>query len=107
MQRAGTAHDIRRGFALIERASTDPDSRHRANELGGPEHLGWGASEYLLATVSDQIALLVKAAAQRKARLKESEKITRPKVVRTTEYRPASVADMDWGVLFDDMSEEG
>lgn len=64
---------------------------YRASALGGGKWLGYGVTEARLDTLIDGQRLLLKATAQRKARLPESEKVPRPtdsrqkKVVKATD----------------------
>ena len=77
---------------LVRRLGVEPCSLHRAKEhLGGPEWFGYGKTESLLSDLLDRTHLLTKAAAQNKARLKDSERVARPMVRQT----PARISSRD------------
>lgn len=100
VQAIRTPHDVRRGFALVERLKISPDSVWRAKKLGTLDHFGWDTTAYLVAGLIDAVNNQTKATAQRKASLKSKERIERPKVHQVREFKPRTVAEMDFGVLF-------
>ena len=71
-------YDERLAEILLERLSYEPMSLYRAEQLGGPEWYGYGLAAEAILGVADEVHLNTKAAAQRKARLRESEMRPRP-----------------------------
>lgn len=67
----------------------------RAKSLGGVEHLNWTTDTYLLAALVDALHAQAKG-----KKLRPSERVQRPEIQKAAEYRPSSVAEMNFGVLF-------
>lgn len=67
----------------------------RAKNLGGEEHLHWSTDTYLLAAILDAVNTQLKG-----KKLKANERVERPAAHKVKKYKPKSVAEMDFGVLF-------
>lgn len=87
---------VRLCVALLGRLQHEPRSLYRANQLGGPEHFGWGPAEYQLANLSDQVQAntiaTIKAAGSKKRM--SLDPAYRPPLKR--ERAPRSLADVDY-----------
>jgi len=46
-------------LVFVEGLAYKPDSRYRAEILGGPEHIGWSQDRYLAASTHDAIMALI------------------------------------------------
>lgn len=96
-------------FPLIERLKKEPLSLWRAKLLadnGEYEHFGWSIDSYLIANVID--AVNASTAAQAGKKLKDSQRMKRPKVIkpkprRSQKFDPHhGVKNMRLGSLFPD-----
>lgn len=76
---------------LILRLRHEPMSLFRAEQAGTDEIIGWSPAVAALAAVYDTLATQAKG-----KKLKDSERYPRPKIRKTQEFRPGSVADLDW-----------
>lgn len=87
---------VRLCVSLLGRLNYEPKSMYRAKILGGPEHFGWGTTEYYLATLGDllQVNTSVTASAGSKKRPRKIDPLYRPKVAR--EERAATLKDVNW-----------
>lgn len=94
--------------ALLNRLPFEPWSMYRANELGGPEHLGWTPDTYKLAEQVDSTNLSVSAIRHMgaKGKMKIPEPTYRPKVKEIEEKiaDSTSLADFPIAALIAHMS---
>lgn len=89
---------IRVALAYINRLTFEPWSEWRANQLGGPEHLGWTPDTYKLAEQVDatNINTAVSGNMGSKKPPKMPEPSYRPKVAEApTEEKVESLADFN------------
>ena len=90
---------IRVALAYLSRLAFEPMSLWRANQLGGPEHLGWDTHAYLMADQIDAIQVNTVVAgnvgASRAPRMPDP--VFRPKVISNEEViaKAESLADFD------------
>lgn len=82
-------------FSLIRRLRFEPSSLWRAEQAGGEEHFGWTQDTYLLAKLLDAAHTQLKG-----KKLRESERVKLPETNSVQEYKPNSVAEIDFSVLF-------
>lgn len=79
----------RRALVLVEGLKHVPASRYRAMILGGPEHIGWGPGEYLLAQNVDATNTgTVVAARVAGGKQRNPKPFPRPVVKTLTEKKP-------------------
>lgn len=89
--------DIRPVEALLARIPHEERSLWRAENLGGPDHFGWGLDRMILATIANASNTQVKG-----KKLRQSERIEAPRVVQKGRRPRAGtpVAEMDLSMLF-------
>lgn len=89
---------IRVAFAYINRLPFEPWSLWRAEQLGGPEHLGWTADTYQQASMTDAINVntVVTGNVGSRKPPKMPEPVYRPKVKKEPEAQKVeSLADFN------------
>lgn len=70
---------MRQAFAYLQRLPHEPMSLWRAEQLGGPEHVGWSTETYLLADQVDaDKAMLAIKGHSGKGRIKFPDPVYRP-----------------------------
>lgn len=87
----GTIHDVELAIELVGRLKHEPMSTFRADQAGTEDVIGWTPAVAALAAIYDALAAQAKG-----KKLKDSEKYPRPKIRKTSEFRPKSVAELDW-----------
>lgn len=88
----------RTAFAYIQRLPFEPWSLWRAEQLGGPEHLGWTSETYLLADQVDaDKAMLAIKTHRGRGNVKMPDPTYRPKIredrIKTPEAAPVQSLD--------------
>jgi hypothetical protein len=88
---------IRVALAYISRLSFEPWSLWRANQLGGPEHLGWTPDTYQAAAIVDatNVNTVVSGNVGSKKPPKMPEPSYRPKVKEPEAKKVESLADFN------------
>jgi len=91
--------DVHDALVFVEGLTSNPDSRFRAELLGGPEHIGWSQDRYLAASTHDLILGLIAGLGGTK--LGPDDQWPRPAVTKTEEVEEVvgTLADFDTGAF--------
>lgn len=88
---------IRAAAALINRLCFEPWSTWRAEQLGGPEHLGWSPDTYMQASIIDATNLntVISGNVGSKKQPKMPDPVYRPKAKEPEAKKVESLADFN------------